>query len=72
MTDKLVMKFKSTNKYGGEMTWFVDKKGIAYRGEWTKHDTRTREQILDMFELYKPNADKWELHFYPQNFALVK
>jgi predicted neuraminidase len=71
MTDKLVMKYKMPDG-SQEMTWYVDKNGVAYRGEWGKRERRTRIQILDMFEMYKPKTDTWEMHFYPQNFALVK
>jgi hypothetical protein len=47
MTDKLVMKI--TYPKGGVMTWYVNKKGVCYRGEYTK-EKRTKQNVLDMLE----------------------
>lgn len=45
MTDKLVLKL--TYPKGAIMTWYVNKKGVCYRGEFPS-EKRTKANVIDM------------------------
>lgn len=47
MTDTLVLKL--TYPRGAIMTWYVNKHGVCYRGEYPK-ELRTKANVIDMID----------------------